>query len=483
MNEFEQQLNECLEALTAGRLSLDECLRTYPEHADELRAHLVAASAFANASQAQPREAWAADARRRFLIASGQTLQQALDVEPEPSFFASARVRFLLAAQRLRQEGAKAPSRRLPVFGSPIRAFSAMAAGLVVFLGASSYTVASASAALPGDWNYGVKLQAERVRLALAVTEGQERDVKLDLAEERLREIERLASKGKIIGPGVLNRFADQTQPLVDAAQAGELGADDAARLQAVSLRSARVLDAVEPHVADNAGDQLAAAKDVSNAAISVTVGNPDRPPLVFEPGRRADTPTPEPTEQLPTTTSTPDEAASTPTVEPTVDNSAPDPDATPTEAPQIETATDSVVLGNTPLVDLGEIKLYSLVAGNLKVLIPGVGSSWFIDNIPASGVPLLITLKTQDQQSMVVLNTTTGDMYWYISPARNGRFDEVQMRLTRGGEVLTAEPDGIRLFYGADAQIPLLIMQSIQLLPDPVATPEPTETLEQAAP
>ena len=197
MNEFEQRLHECLEALIEGRRTLDDCLRMYPEHAGELRAHLTAATTLANAYQSQPREAWASDARRRFLIASGQTLQEAMDIDPEPLFFAIARVRFLLAAQRLRQEGAKVPARRLPVFGSPIRAFGAMAAGVVVMLGVSSYTVASASAALPGDWNYNVKLQTERVRLAMAINDGQERDIRLDIAEERLHEIEAMANKGR----------------------------------------------------------------------------------------------------------------------------------------------------------------------------------------------------------------------------------------------------------------------------------------------
>jgi hypothetical protein len=394
-----------------------------------------------------------------------------MDVEPEPSFFASARVRFLLAAQRLRQEGAKAPARRLPVFGSPIRAFGAMAAGVVVMVGVSSYTVSSASAALPGDWNYNLKLQTERVRLAMAINDGQERDVKLDIAEERLHEIEALANKGKILGPGVLNRFASQTQPLVDAAEAGELDAGDAARLQAVSLRSARVLDAVEPQVADDAGAQLAAARGVSNAAISVTVGNPDRAPLVIQPDRRIDTPTSEPTKAAPT-----DEAPSTPTAEPTAVGT-PEPDSTPTEIAPPETATDTVVLSDAPMVDVGAIKLYALVAGNLKALVPGAGTPWYIDNIPSSGVPLLVTLRTQDQQSMIVLNTKTGDMYWYISLARNGRYDEVQMRLTRDGQVFAANTDAVRLFYGADAEIPILVMQSIQLLPNAAPEPEPTET------
>jgi hypothetical protein len=476
MSEFEQRLNECLEALTEGRLTLDECLGKYPEHADALRAHLIAATRIANAYDAQPRAEWADAARRRFLIASGQTLQEALDVEPSASFFASARVRFLLAAQRLRRESA--PARRVPVFGSPMRAFGAMAAGVVVFIGASSYTVASASAALPGDWNYGVKLQTERAKLALAITDSQERDIKLDIAEERLREIEVLASRGKIIGPAMLDRFVEHTQPLVDDAEAGKLNSDDVARLQAVSVRSTQVLDNVGEQVAPGAELQLAAARDVSDAAVSVTrdlvIGDPGRPPFVLTPGAVVRTPTPLPTDAAPT-----EPAGDTPTSEPAdggSDVETPDPDATPTVAPAPEAPTDSVVLGDVPMVDLGpDTKLYSLVAGRLKLLVPGAGTAWFIDNIPDSGVPQTITLKTQDQQSMVVLIPSTGDAYWYISPAGNNRFDEVQLRITRNGEVLQANPKDLKALYGTKADIPILIMQSIQLLPEPTPEPEPT--------
>ena len=188
MNEFERQLQECLEALAGGRWDLDECVRRYPEHADELRAQLLTVHAVTDAYNAEADAQWAQDARRRFLIATGQTIAEATDLEPSPSFFAAARVRFLLAAQRLRQEAAGKPApRRVPLFGSPMRAVGALAAAAVLFFGFSTYTVATADAALPGDWQYPVKLQTERVRLALAFSDGQRHDVKLDIAEERIR--------------------------------------------------------------------------------------------------------------------------------------------------------------------------------------------------------------------------------------------------------------------------------------------------------
>ena len=226
---------------------------------------------------------------RRFLIATGQTIAEATDVEPSPSFFAAARVRFLLAAQRLRQEAAGKPApRRVPLFGSPMRAVGALAAAAALFFGFSTYTVATADAALPGDWQYPVKLQTERVRLALAFSDGQRQDVKLDIAEERIHEIEQLASKGKIIGPGELDRLVDQTQPLVEDAADQKLNAEDAARLQQVTTRSVRVLESTDTQVDPDAQEQLAEAKSVSATGVSVTsvlvAANNPRQPIVITP-------------------------------------------------------------------------------------------------------------------------------------------------------------------------------------------------------
>jgi hypothetical protein len=476
MSEFERRLSECLEALQEGRWDIDECARRYPEHADELRAQLTVATSLSRAYAGKPDERWASSARERFLVATGQRLTEAMDNEPEPSFFAAARVRFLMAAQRLRQERAAQPAaRRVPVFGSPMRALGALAASMVIFFGFSTYTVATASAALPGDWQYPVKLQTERVRLALAFSDDQKREIKLDIAEERIREIEALASKGRIIGPGVLDRFADQTATLVAEAQEGKLDSTDAARLQQVSVRSSQVLNAVQGKVDPAAEEKLAEAKSVADSAVDVTrdlvVADPDRPLIVITPQNAVPTATPAPTEEA---TEEPTAAPETPTAEPT------QPGATPTEAPAVDPGdvlTDEVVLGETPIVELGEIKLYTLAAGRLRMYVPGAGTEWFIDNAPSSGVPLLLTFKTQDQQSFVVVNTRTGDMYWYISPAGNNRFDEVQMRITRDGQVFEADPAVLRLFYGDDAEIPILMLQSIKLVPEAKPTPEPTAT------
>jgi hypothetical protein len=476
MREFEERLQVCLQALQEGRWDIDECVRRYPEHADELRAQLLVAASLGEAYDAQPREEWAARARARFLIGTGERLQEALAVEPEVSFLAGARMRFLMAAQRLRGEAARTRApRRVPGFGSPRRAFAGVAASLAIFIGFSTYTVATANAALPGDWQYPVKLQTERVRLALAFTEAQERDVKLDIAEERVREIERLASKGKIIGPGVINRLVEQTEPLVEEAASEEWDGEAAARLRAVSVTSANVLRAAEPQISPDAGEKLAEAVDLSKKGQQVAwelfKDDPDRPLLVVEPHLAVVTPEP--------TAAPPTEAPVTP-ADPTVETTV-DPVETPaTETPPAnEQTTDRVVFGETPMVELGEIKLHKVTAGRLQLLSPGPGTGWYLENVPVSGVPPAITMTTQDKQSFIVVSTVTGEAWWYFSPAKNGRFDEIRLYKLSNGQVLIQVPDDLRRLYGSEAEIPILVMQSIRILPEPTPEPEPTVAAE----
>jgi|CXWL01.1.fsa_nt_gi hypothetical protein len=470
MNEFEERLSECLEALTEGRWDLDECLRRYPEHAAELRTHLASASMLARsyAYGTSPREEWAAQARERFLIATGQRLQESMDVEPEPSFFAAARIRFLLAAQRVRMERAeKRQPRRMPVFGSPMRALGGLAAAIAIFATFSTYTVATADAALPGDWRYPVKLQTERVRLALAFSDDQKHEVNLDIAEERLQEIERLASKGRIIGPGVLNRLAEQTKPLVDDASAGKLNSDDVARLEGVSIKSAQVLNAVQSQVDPDAQAQLDEAKVVSAAGVSVTLAL--RPLLVITPEVVVSTQTPVPP------TAEPTDSEGTPTIEPTVGAGE---TVVPADTPEVgDVPSSDVIFGDEVFVDLGGIKLHTLIAGRLRLLAPGPGTGWYLADVPQTGVPSLIKLQTQDQQSFIVISTNTGNMYWYISAVGNSRYDEVQMHITKDGQLSIADAADLRARYGSAADIPILVMQSIELLEAPTPTPEPTET------
>lgn len=471
MTEFESRLHECLEALSEGRWDLDECLRRNPEHAAALRPMLLAATMAARAYDVRPREEFATAARERFLVATGQRLQEAMEANPSPAFFAAARMRFLMAAQRMRM-GERSPARqprRVPVFGSPFRALATGMAAVVIFLGASAYTLASASAALPGDWQYPIKLQTERVRVTLAFGDDAKRSVKLDIAEERVNEIEQLTHRGKIIGPGVLDRLVEQTQPLVDDAKAGGWAPGDAARLEQVSEKQQAVLAQAAPQITPDAQDRLTAAVDVSKSAQQVSIriiyDDPQRPPAVLTPSVPL-TATPAPTETpLPTPSPVPTEAsASTPESSATA--------VAPTDTPaSVSARVSGVVIGATPAETRNSVKLFAVTAGQLTFLAPGSGDGWQLVDAPAAGVPVLIKFSNTDGTSLITLNTANGDMYWYIS--QNGRFDEVQMRIKRDSGVFVADLNVLRTAYGDASDIPWYVLQSIALAPAPAtATP-----------
>lgn len=479
MTEFETRLNDCLEALTEGRWSVDECLRRNPEHAAELRPHLEAAAMLTQAFDVEPRAEFATAARERFLIATGQRLQEALDMDPEPTFFAAARLRFLMAAQRAKLGERARRQRHLPIFGSPVRALASGMAAVVLFLSFSTYTVASASSALPGDWQYPVKLETERVRVALAFSDGSKRDLKLDNAQERVHELKELTKRGKIIGPGVLDRLAEQTQPLVDDAAAGGWGTDDVARLQSISETQKQALGEAAPQIAPNATDELVKAVAVSKLGVDVSTklifADPNRQPAVVTPHVQL-TPTHPvstvtilaPKTPTPATSGTP-AAGETPTV------------ASDTPVP---TATASgVIIAATPFGTRNNVRLYQLTAGSLRVLVPGAESGWFLvdtGGVTAGGaLPTLLKFASAvdapstEKSSLVVLNTLNGDMYWLIN--RNGKVDEVQMRITKGNGIFIADRDLLHSAYGDAANIPLYILDSIEVALD--ATPTATAT------
>jgi hypothetical protein len=488
MTEFEARLHECLEALSEGRWDLDECLRRNPEHAAELRPMLLAATMTARAYDVEPRPEFASAARERFLVATGQRLQEAMDSEPTPAFFAAARMRFLMAAQRMNL-GARAEQRqprRVPLFGSPFRMLAGGMAAIVMLLGASTYTVATASAALPGDWQYPIKLQTERVRVALAFSDGAKRNVKLDIAEERVSEIDQLHRRGEIIGPSVLGRLVDQTKPLVDDAKDGGWDADAAARLEQVSEQQQEVLSEVAPQIAPDAMDNLHAAVDVSKSGQDVAkqiifFGDKSRAPAVLTPSvPLTSTPTLAPTETA-TPVASPSaaptgEASSTPGVgstEPAVASETPATALAP---------TSEIVISADPVESRNGVNLYSVTAGSVKFLAPGSAEGWSLKDLPASGVPTLLKYSNSDGTSLMIIDTLNGDMYWYYT-GDNGQFDEVQMRITKVDGVFVADHTVLRTAYGDASDIPWYVMQSITLIPSPTPSPTPTSSSTPTVP
>jgi hypothetical protein len=478
MMDFDNALESSLQALREGRADVGACLAQHPEHAEALRPLLIAAERLIAAyDTAEPSEGFAAAARERFRVATGERITETFDIEPSPSFFAAARVKFLMAAQRMRLgEKANRPQPRLPVFGSAYKALGATAAAFVLFAGLSGYTVASASDALPGETLYGVKLQTERVRLALAFTEGAERDVRLDIAAERVDEIEELTEKGRIIGPGVIDRLKEDTEPLADDLENNELDAGEIRRVQDITVKSQIVLDEAEEQVSDDAQPLLAETRafveDVALRAGEEAVNATDGPVRITPTNPEE---TPEPTD---TPESTPTPAPASTEAPPT---SEPSPEPTATTAP----SRDGLAIDPTPVgIDRG-VTWIRLSSGLFSTLIPSPQDGWNIAGVNitdgSSPAPKLIRLYNADGTQMITINPKNGDTYWFV--AVNGVFDEVQLRIERDGQVYVVDRDLITRLYGPLSDIPLYVIDNMEFAPEPPPPPPTPPTPQPTTP
>ena len=230
MTEFETRLHECLEALREGRWDLDECLRRYPEHA--ACAASDAARGDRDVDRAYESSRGQAFARRRASGSSspaGSACKRRMDVEPTPAFFAAARVRFLMAAQqhecdRARHDRDGAAPIAGVRFASSARLRRAWRRSSCSSVRFSTYTVASASARMPGDWQYPVKLQTERVRAGARIQRRREaRRQARHRRRARQRDRRDGQARGKIIGPGVLDRLVEPDEA-ADRRRAAAIG-------------------------------------------------------------------------------------------------------------------------------------------------------------------------------------------------------------------------------------------------------------------
>lgn len=162
--EFDNVLDECLERLLAKGETVEQCLRSFPEHADELEPLLETALAAKKASAIQPR----------------------------PEFRDRARYQFYAALQ----ERERKRSRPFFSWGWQPQWVAAVAIVLVLLL-AGSGTVAAASGSMPDEPLYPVKLATEQVQLVLTPSALGKAELYAKLADKRVLEIVRMAGKNK----------------------------------------------------------------------------------------------------------------------------------------------------------------------------------------------------------------------------------------------------------------------------------------------
>jgi Tol biopolymer transport system component len=165
MGKLEQALENCLTMLANSQATLEDCLASYPEHADELR---------------------------RLLTTVGY-LEQSRAVQPSPMFKARTRAKLIAYASTHppgRMAGRWAHTLLLQlglVFGRAFNLALSIAAILLLFLMTGTVL---AQMALPGDGLYGWRLASERVWRTLhpnPVT------ANITLAERHARDLTRVA--------------------------------------------------------------------------------------------------------------------------------------------------------------------------------------------------------------------------------------------------------------------------------------------------
>ncbi|MGD9394501.1 MAG: DUF5667 domain-containing protein [Dehalococcoidia bacterium] len=178
--EFDNILNECLERITLGGETLEQCLERYPEQAEELKP----------------------------LLETVLAVKKASVVEPRPDFKAKARYQFRSALQE------KAAPQRRPFFGWLPRWATALSIVLIVLL-AGGGTVAAAANSMPDSILYPVKLATENVRMAFTPSQMGKARLCSDFADERVVEIIYMAEKGDAEGvEATTERLDDRLETL-----------------------------------------------------------------------------------------------------------------------------------------------------------------------------------------------------------------------------------------------------------------------------
>src|SRR3990170_31977 len=179
---FEDILAECLEAVTAGQRTIEECLALYPQWSDRLEPLLRLGSRLDQTPVPGPDPSFQQEARERFLAAGRAWAARS----PQPR-------RFLPALPRLPQWRWR-PIGRPALQGWHRPAVTAALGLLIALFGFSSFVVASAGDPLPGDWRSPVKRLTERPRLTFTFGEDARRDYRISLAEERTHEVQELVA-------------------------------------------------------------------------------------------------------------------------------------------------------------------------------------------------------------------------------------------------------------------------------------------------
>lgn len=161
---LEQVLDECLERMLVSGESLDQCLRTYPEHADRL----------------EP------------LLRTVRGMMPAAVQRPRPEFRARVKAQFL--ASPMGAPPLRGPRVSLSWGWAP--RFGAVCLAVLLTVGLGGSAVAASASAPPDSPLYEMKIATERVTLALAKSETEKVKLNASFADRRMTELNYALSTG-----------------------------------------------------------------------------------------------------------------------------------------------------------------------------------------------------------------------------------------------------------------------------------------------
>lgn len=217
--KIEEAFNDCFERLMSGE-SLESCISRYPQYASEL--DIMLRTSF--------------DVKRR-----------AYPIQPRPEFKYWAGIRM----QSIQDYLQKNPLPDKPTVHNLRRNLAITIASLLVFIIATTGTVAASSDAMPDDPLYGVKLAVEQVQIALAPDEMNKAEIYARLAEKRAIEIATMADKGKtdklIATTAIMNYQLEQLEQNLAKYETGSTVAPATAKWSTISdNNSAKTSDKTE---------------------------------------------------------------------------------------------------------------------------------------------------------------------------------------------------------------------------------------------
>jgi len=162
--KFNDVLEECLERLLSREETLEQCLQSYPEHADELRP----------------------------LLKTALVTKEVSAIQPRPEFREKARYQFYSALQEMERK----KKRSFFKWSWQPQWAMAIAAVLIIFM-AGGGTVAASANSMPDEPLYPVKIASEQVQLAFTFSRLGKAEVYARLTDRRVNEIVDMADKGK----------------------------------------------------------------------------------------------------------------------------------------------------------------------------------------------------------------------------------------------------------------------------------------------